>query len=326
MISDSKIKPIFLISLPRSGSTLLQRILSTSNKISTTAEPWILLPMTFMQKKEGTLTQYFHTTSQIAITDFINQLPNKQITFNQEVRSFILSLYKKQCIKNEIYFLDKTPRYYEIIKEINDIFPDAKFIFLFRNPISVFSSVIKTWGNNSFGNLFYHSRDLYEGQSLISQGYELIKEKSLKINYENLIQNPSVVLKDLSEYLKVDLSEEILNEFSEYKMRGRMGDKTGTAKYKKIDIEPLTKWKEIFNSSLRKRIAFTYINSLNESYLKIQGYDKAELLSNIQNIKTTRLSSFKDLQDILKYKIILKYHTNIFFSKGIEWIKNKFLY
>jgi hypothetical protein len=35
---------IFLLSLPRSGSTLAQRILAAHEGIATTSEPWILLP------------------------------------------------------------------------------------------------------------------------------------------------------------------------------------------------------------------------------------------------------------------------------------------
>jgi hypothetical protein len=36
--------PLFLLSLPRSGSTLAQRILAAHAGIATTSEPWILLP------------------------------------------------------------------------------------------------------------------------------------------------------------------------------------------------------------------------------------------------------------------------------------------
>src|SRR5919107_2181016 len=36
--------PLFLLSLPRSGSTLAQRILAAHGGIATTSEPWILLP------------------------------------------------------------------------------------------------------------------------------------------------------------------------------------------------------------------------------------------------------------------------------------------
>ena len=38
--------PIFLFSLPRSGSTLLQRVLMSHKDIASVAEPWLMLPFT----------------------------------------------------------------------------------------------------------------------------------------------------------------------------------------------------------------------------------------------------------------------------------------
>ena len=39
------IRPIFIFSAPRSGSTLLQRVLAAHTQVATASEPWILLPL-----------------------------------------------------------------------------------------------------------------------------------------------------------------------------------------------------------------------------------------------------------------------------------------
>ncbi len=78
----------------------------------------------------------------------------------------------------ETYFLDKTPRYYLIIPEIAQIFPDAKFIFLFRNPLQVISSVMKTWCKGTLNGLHRYNNDLINGPQLLSEGYEILKDKS----------------------------------------------------------------------------------------------------------------------------------------------------
>ena len=51
-------KPIFIVSFPRSGSTLLQRILSTSSDIATAPEPWVALPIAYMMKSVGESSEY----------------------------------------------------------------------------------------------------------------------------------------------------------------------------------------------------------------------------------------------------------------------------
>ena len=203
--------PIFIFGLPRSGTTLLQKLLMAHPQIASIAEPWILLPFIYSRKKEGILTEYSHSSANIAITDFINNLPNKEFDYNTYLRKFILSLYSKICQNNEKYFLDKTPRYFYIIPEILDIFPNAKFIFLFRNPVQILASVMETWNEGGFSNLHAIYNDLKWGPKLLTDSYEKTKQKALKITYEDLVKNPDIVLKNLCNYLNIDRKSTRLN-------------------------------------------------------------------------------------------------------------------
>ena len=45
--------PIFIFSLPRSGSTILQKILMSSTQVSSSNEMWILLPLLNLKSKSG---------------------------------------------------------------------------------------------------------------------------------------------------------------------------------------------------------------------------------------------------------------------------------
>ena len=155
--------PIFIFSLPRSGSTLLQRVLMSHSQIASVAEPWLMLPFCYAHKKKGVLAEYSHSVSTDAFADFINNLPNGENDYFEALNEFACTLYQKQCMNNETYFLDKTPRYYFIVPEILEIFPDAKFIFLFRNPLHVMSSIIQTWCDGNLRKLYSYERDLNLG-------------------------------------------------------------------------------------------------------------------------------------------------------------------
>ena len=48
----NQVKPVFIFSLPRSGSTLLQRVLTGHSEISSFAEPHFLLPLVGIIKKK----------------------------------------------------------------------------------------------------------------------------------------------------------------------------------------------------------------------------------------------------------------------------------
>ncbi len=71
----TEIRPLFLLSQPRAGSTFVQRVLAAHPKISTASEPWILLPLLYSLRDEGIRAAYDHHQLVLAIEDFSRQLP-----------------------------------------------------------------------------------------------------------------------------------------------------------------------------------------------------------------------------------------------------------
>ena len=68
-------RPLFLLCLPRSGSTLVQRVLASHAEIATVSEPWLLLPLLYSIREHGIRAEYWHQTAAQAIADFIEELP-----------------------------------------------------------------------------------------------------------------------------------------------------------------------------------------------------------------------------------------------------------
>jgi hypothetical protein len=306
-----KIKKIFIFSLPRTGSTLLQRILMAHSKINSIAEPNILLPLIFMTKNQGVITKYSHWVTYWGIRDLIDNLPNKEESFNKFTNEYATHFYNSLSDESHEYFVDKTPRYYFIIPEIAKIFPDAKFIFLFRNPVQIFASIIQTWGKDRFylppKNKFYV--DLYEGVELISRGYELLKEKAYSIQYENFIKDPISYLKEIMKYLELDYEENMIRDFVKQDLKGGNVDPTGTKQYKKKETVTLEKWKDIFNTPYRKHVIKKYISNIDKNILETQGYDKSLIINDINRLHTKRNYYFiRDVIDFNKAVIRNKFN------------------
>ena len=307
---NKKVKPLFIISLPRSGSTLLQRILFAHSKISSIAEPWILFPLIYSYKRKGILTDYGHYAEHDGVTDLIKNLPNKEKDYYKFINEFVTNIYSSLSGQNSIYFCDKTPRYYMVVSDIIKIFPDAKFIFLFRNPVQIYASILSIWGSNRFNQLcratFYH--DLYEGLKILSQAYKLIKNKSYAVQYEKFVKNPEIYLQEIVDYLDLEYEKEMLLNFHKMDLKGRNVDPTGTKLYKKVDNSTLEKWKKTFNTRYRKTIIKKYIKGFDEETLLIQGYDKASILDNIKHLKNDgKHNPVIDVIDFNKCKIKNKY-------------------
>jgi len=278
--------PIFLFSLPRAGSTLVQRILGSHDDIVTISEPWVLLPYLYALKEGGIYTEYDHRSAKAALTDFCEEFPKGKDDYFEELREFTLSLYTKAARGSGKYFLDKTPRYHLIVEEIFQLFPEGKFIFLWRNPLSIIASMLDTWGQGQW-RLYRRKVDLFTGLANLCQTYEKYCDHVGVVNYETLLINPKKELKPIFEYLALPFDAEILQNFDHVQLKGQMGDPTGVKNYKAISQTPLNKWENILNNPIRKAWCKGYLEWIGKERLALMGYNINELIYELNQIPST---------------------------------------
>ena len=286
------IKPVFIFSLPRSGSTLLQRMLAGHPDIETTSEMWFLLPLVYSLRDKGIYTQYNTKSLNKALTYILSQLPNGEKDYFNAIKLFANTIYSKLSKKNAIYFLDKTPRYYLIINEIRRIFPEAKCLFLFRHPLSVIASVIESFNRGKMGDI-NHKIDMYKGPLMLASGYSEYKDNCYAIQYESLITQPEETIKNICSYLQIQYSDTLTTEFSNIPLKG-LGDKFSSKAFNKINTERVNRWKTVLGTRYRKRYAKKYINYLGEHTIKTFGYDFNEIISEIEQLETKNYGGIKD--------------------------------
>lgn len=310
------ITPVFIFSTPRTGSTLLQRILASHQDIATTAEPWILLPLLSLTKKNTNLSNYSTATSNRAIKNFIQKV-NENNNYNSHLSNFVLSLYQANSKNNERFFIDKTPRYYNIIEEIIELFPQAKFIFLFRHPAQTFSSVLTTWTNNQFYKLYRNIDDLYLGPKLLSESYQKHQQHSISINYDDLVNDNENTIKKIYKYIGLD--NEVIAKFDCDKNHfdtQEMGDPIGKNKYQYISNKSISSWKEIFNSPIRRWLLKSYLKNLGNNVALTHGYSIKQVTEEIDNLPQNQNSTLlNDFIGISYQWLVYKFKLNILFSK-----------
>lgn len=319
--------PVFIFSLPRSGSTLVQRILMAHSGIASFAEPWFLLPLMNMDRDAGTLSRYSHLSTSQAFKEFVEHLPGGETFYQTALKDFCETIYAAHCQNGEMYFIDKTPRYFYIIPQIAEVFPDAKFIFIFRNPCHVYSSVLKTWGGGSFKRLYLRYNDLMDGPKLLAQGYEQYKSRSYAFQYEDFVREPEHYLKEMCDYLELEYEANMLDDFSKQDLVGKYGDPSGVKAYKTIEPKTLEKWKSTFNTGFRKAILKRYIGSMDEADLRIQGYEKKAILDEIDalNSRVALRATLGDVMQYLKTMLIVRVKINLFFARNRKWSRDRYL-
>jgi hypothetical protein len=268
-------RPIFLLSLPRSGSTLVQRVLAAHPDVETATEPWLLLPHLYALRDRGIATEYTHPAAVRALREFIGRLPAGQADYDAAIREFALTLYDKAAQGPGTYFLDKTPRYHFVVPELYRTFPDARFVFLWRNPLAVVASIAETWCKGRW-NVGRWRADLDGAVSLV-EAFEQRRDDVVAVRYEDLVTGGQDAWAPLFSHLGLEFDPELLVAFADVRLEGEMGDPTGRHRYRSIVAEPVEKWRRTLAAPVRKAWCSSYLERIGEERLRTMGYDPVEL-------------------------------------------------
>jgi Sulfotransferase family len=278
------IQPIFIFSVSRSGSTLVQRVIAAHGGVATVSEPWILLPYLYGLRSHGVTAEYEHELMVMAIEDFCRELPGEEEGYRAELRDFVLRLYRRAAGEEARYFLDKSPPYYLIADEIMRLFPEGKFVFLWRNPLSIVASIIETW--RQWHPTMYRS-DLFIGLPRLVAAYRAHSARAYSVRFEDLIGGDASQWKAMMDYLEIEFEPDALDRFSDVKLNGRAGDPTGVKRYSALSSEPQEKWKNTLSNPLRKEWCRRYLRFLGNERLEVMGYDGGRIIQELNSQPTS---------------------------------------
>ena len=290
--------PIFLFSLPRSGSTLLQRMLACHSEIKTSSELWFLLPHIDAVRNRYSYSQFSYLSLRNATRDLIEQLPAGEDSYFSSIRLMADDIYRNLAINNERYVLDKTPRYYLVLEEILKIYPDAKFIFLLRNPLSVAASIVESFNRGRLGD-FRHRIDLYLGPGLLASGCEVMHDYSINVHFEELLRNTRPTLEKICSYLDIEFEGDMLNGFSKVPVAS-LGDQFGSREFTTIQANRIENWKQVFATSYRKKYLLKYMREIGEETFSRLGYDFDGLTEEVMSMDVAYSPGFRDRYDLAR--------------------------
>jgi hypothetical protein len=273
---------IFIISQPRSGSTLLQRVLSGHPDIQTSAETWLLLHPVYALRNTGIETEYDARFAVQGVTEFITHYADGMAVYDDAIRQWAGIIYNNVLEKNhKTFFLDKTPRYFFIIPELYRLFPKAKFIFLLRNPLAILSSILSTYVKGEWPVLSFFRPDLLRAPQLILDGIELFKNDAIVIRYEDFVSSPADNTATLCRQLGIGYHEGMLDYSRTPAPKGALNDPVGIHRHTSPSKDNLDKWKQLFDSAQTRHFAASYIQSLGNDVLEKLGYS-AELTAALE--------------------------------------------
>lgn len=193
--------PIFILGLPRAGSTLIEQILSSHSVIEGTQEHHNI--MTIGRKIRSINNTDNYTDSLFDLKDEdIHKYGNKYINETMWSR------------KEKNFFIDKMPNNFPYIGLIKMILPNAKIIDARRNPLDGCFSCFKQFfakGQHFTYDLDDIARYYKDYEKIMLFWNTIFPDSIYKIVYEDVIENPESEVKKLLNYLELDFEESCMD-------------------------------------------------------------------------------------------------------------------
>lgn len=281
---------ILILSPPRCGSTMLQRILGSHSEVLTHPEPHVLTPLAFQGyyykvDKAG----YNHKVAAEAFREFVDFLPRKEEDYLDACRAYCEVLYSRALADSgKRYFLDKSPNYADtILPFVARLLPKARFIVLTRHPLAVMSSVAHTFYDGDYGRAYY-SRDVLG--TFIPPIARFMRESGVEfihIRYEDLVSQPEEHVRRLLAYLDLEFQQECIRFGEKQHITKTYGDpKIGRHKQPVTDY--IHSWVEdmIYHND-RKQLCERILRGIAREDLITYGYPPEEIWKPMQEAIAT---------------------------------------
>jgi len=269
---------VFVVSQPRAGSTMLQRMLGAHPEIHTTPEPWTLLGMLYPLRHEVGKCAYDLDLARQGLCGVFASQPQAEDAYLRGVARMAGSFYGELAeAAGKGIFLDKTPRYYFILPELRRAFPEATIILLLRNPLAVLISMVRTWvSTRHLYRLFRCGSDLLEAPALLAEAIETLSDLHV-VHYETLLADPETTLADLCATIGVEYDPSMGRYGAVKSNEKTLGDHSETLAIGRPAPGNAHRWKEHLSNAQLWTLADDYLDVLGPETLAALGYDHGEL-------------------------------------------------
>jgi hypothetical protein len=277
---------LFVISPPRSGSTMLQRILGSHSQISTHPEPHIVTPLAHLGYYATVdKAPYDHINAAEAVREYVDELPGKEGDYLDACRAYLDILYGRMADgTGKKMMLDKTPANALVLPFLARVYPKAHYVVLTRHPLAILSSYA--------GSFFEGDYDAAVGFNDVLGRYvpamaDFLRAKPAPlyhIKYEELVKAPEAKMAEIFAFLGLENEEGAVNYGEHDHVVKSYGDPKASGE-KRPTTKSVSTWAvELANDAHKLEIARHVIEPIPAEDIAAWGYDKARLFDKVAEV------------------------------------------
>ncbi|NQY99297.1 MAG: sulfotransferase [Bdellovibrionales bacterium] len=281
---------IFIFGIPRSGTTLLQLMLSAHSRVSTLPEHSLTLPIKYLGYYATPVQAHYPISiTSLGIQELVKQLPQGEEDYLEALRAYCNTLYEKSLSRDEKadLLLDKT--FYFHWRFLTKLYPKAKYIVLSRNPLAILDSISSSFFAGSYKETVRTGKDIQNDLPILADFLNQNDVASLHVRYEDLVTSPEAEASRILKFAGIDFENGVVNYGDSVEKEFRLGDPIQAFKAKAPNTESLDRWKNELTANPQKVIyANELLSELSKEDVKTFGYDLSELKQELSAIKGAR--------------------------------------
>jgi hypothetical protein len=297
---------IFLVSPPRSGSTLLARMLGAHSAIHAPAEPHLITPLAhlgFYARVDA--ADYDPIISEAGIREVVRALPGGESDYLEALRAYTDQLYQKLLAPSGAQrLLDKTPAYALVLDFLARLYPEAHYVVLTRHPMAVWASYVESFFDGDQEVAHAHNPLLERYVPAMARFLREAPVPLHHVRYEDLVMDPAAHMEQVCHFLELPFEPGMVDYGSQQTgkqeaTRG-LGDPMTVAKQSRPTTQSLARWASDWAGKPAKvSQGRAILEHLLDADLETWGYDREGICRDLDAIpdsgakgRTRRLSRY----------------------------------
>ena len=199
-------RPVFIVGMPRSGTTLVEQILGSHNSVFSAGE------LRHIEILSNSIPNLIQSSNPMPLC--LGEIQPE--TLDQIAERHLSELDALSCDQN-LHVVNKSLENYWSVGLLHQMYPMAKFIFVRRNPFDNALSVFSNWFNphkysysytTDLGDIGFVYRQI---EKLMNHWAKLLPNHCVEIQYENLLANPEHESRKMISHLGLEWDPQCLN-------------------------------------------------------------------------------------------------------------------
>lgn len=299
---------------PRSGSTLLQRMLGSHSAIFTHPEPHLLTPLNYLGYFDTVdKAPYDHINAANALREFCDELPNGEQDYLDALRAYSSTIYARVLSTTQkTRFLDKTPAYALVWPFIAKLYPHAKYVVLTRHPLAIWHSQAHSFFHGDFQQALDTNpivKPYVEsvGRLLLEAPVSLVR-----VRYEDLVEQPEQEMQRVLKHLGLEFEPGVVEYGKTKHITKSYGDPMSVEKHDRPVTNSLHRWaSDLLARPKNMQLAKQVMNHVDPNCLQAWGYPLETIFDALQGQQAQRTHQPFFHSYRLKRWILLRLRKNI---------------